>query len=135
MAATVPSAPKSDDKPNCFALAERVIAEADVDAARVAAVGVGSPGFMDTRAGVVIAPPNLPGWRNVPLKARMEELTGMPVTLVNDANAAAWGEFWAGAGKDAEDLATRCPESSPMVRLLQGNLCLIGLFHFRLKQG
>jgi len=67
----------------------------------VAAVGIGSPGFLDSRTGVIIHPPNLPGWRNVPLRQRLSDGLGKPVALENDANAAAWGEYWAGAGKGA----------------------------------
>ena len=70
----------------------------------VAAVGVGSPGFLDSRAGVIIHPPNLPGWRNVPLRQRLADDLDKPVALENDASAAAWGEYWAGAGKGARSL-------------------------------
>ena len=70
----------------------------------IRAVGIGSPGFLDSRAGVIIHPPNLPGWRNVPLRQRLADDLGKNVVLENDANAAAWGEYWAGAGKDASSL-------------------------------
>ena len=46
--------------------------------------------------------PNLPGWNDPPVQAMMEERLKLPVTLHNDANAAAYGEFWAGAGRDPE---------------------------------
>jgi len=80
-------------------LVERVIKEAKVNRKEVAAVGVGAPGSMSHTLGIIIKPPNLPGWLNVPLRDRIKELTGLPTTLENDANAAAWGEFWAGAGR------------------------------------
>jgi glucokinase len=70
---------------------------------RVQAVGVGAAGFVDaTRSSVLIAP-NL-AWRDEPLKDGLEELTGLPVVVENDANAAAWGEFQYGAGHDVDDL-------------------------------
>ena len=49
------------------------------------------------------SPPNL-SWRDEPLKADLERLTGLPVVVENDANAAAWGEFAFGAAADADDL-------------------------------
>lgn len=80
-------------------LVERVIGEAGLRKEEVESVGIGSPGSMSHKRGVVIKPPNLPGWQDVPLRDRIKELTGLPTTLENDANAAAWGEFWAGAGR------------------------------------
>lgn len=65
----------------------------------VRAVGMGVPGPMNSEEGIVYEAPNLPGWENAPVRARLEELLGLPVVLHNDANAAAWGEFWAGAGR------------------------------------
>lgn len=69
----------------------------------VAAIGMGVPGPMSSTEGVVFEAPNLPGWINTPvrdmLQSRLE--TRLPVFLNNDANAAAYGEFWAGAGRDA----------------------------------
>ncbi len=80
-------------------LVERVITEARVQRSEIVGVGIGSPGSMSHTQGIIIRPPNLPGWVNVPLRDRVKELTGLPTTLENDANAAAWGEFWAGAGR------------------------------------
>jgi glucokinase len=67
---------------------------------QVNAIGVGAPGPIDFDAGVVLAAPNLPGWTNVPLQKSIAQATGRPVVIENDANAAAMGEFWAGAGQD-----------------------------------
>jgi glucokinase len=67
----------------------------------VMAIGLGSPGPLNSRAGIVINPPNLTGWRNIPLRTLIEEEFHLPVVLDNDANAAAFGEFWAGAGLSA----------------------------------
>jgi len=89
---------------NIVAAAERAIAEAGVDRKDVAGVGIGSPGPMSHRQGLVINPGNLPGMKNVPLRDLVAKATGIPTTLENDANAAAWGEFWAGAGKGVQDL-------------------------------
>ncbi|HUW84388.1 MAG TPA: ROK family glucokinase [Phycisphaerae bacterium] len=83
---------------------ELAIRQADVPQSAVTGVGIGSPGSMSHKAGIIISPPNLPGWHNVPLRDRVREVSGLPTVLENDANAAAWGEFWAGAGKDITDM-------------------------------
>ncbi len=69
----------------------------------VAGIGVGCPGPLDRKAGVVLETPNL-GWRNVALRDLIAEATGLPVALDNDANCAAYGEWWQGAGRGAERL-------------------------------
>jgi glucokinase len=69
---------------------------------QVTAIGVGSPGPLDLKHGIVRKAPNLPHWVNVPVEAKIRELTGRPCVLENDANAAAYGEFWAGAGKNSD---------------------------------
>jgi glucokinase len=71
-------------------------------AAGVAAVGV--PGPVRAADGVVVRAPNLPGWENVPVKARLEELTGLTVLVGNDANLAALGEHRYGAGRGTRNL-------------------------------
>lgn len=68
------------------------------------AVGVAAPGPVDRRTGVLINPPNLPGWRDVPLADRLGEAFGVPVRVENDANAAALAEHRFGAGRGASDL-------------------------------
>lgn len=68
------------------------------------AVGVAAPGPIDADRGVVVAAPNLPGWRDVPVADRLSGLLGCPAVLENDANAAAWGEFVHGAGRGTRHL-------------------------------
>lgn len=67
-------------------------------------VGVAAPGPLDPAAGVVRFSPNLTGWVDVPLRDRLEALTGRRVHLGNDANSAALGEFYFGAARDVEHL-------------------------------
>lgn len=67
-------------------------------------VGVAAPGPLDPRAGIVYFAPNLPGWTNIKLRARLAELTGRRVILGNDANAAALGELYFGAGRGTQNL-------------------------------
>ena len=69
------------------------------------AVGVSSPGPVDTVAGTLVDPPNLPLYDTVPLRDMLQEALGLPVALENDANAAAIAEHRVGLGKGAEHLA------------------------------
>lgn len=69
----------------------------------IAAVGVGAAGYVDKARAVVMFAPNI-AWRDVNLKAELEQRIGLPVVVENDANAAAWGEFTYGAGHDIDDL-------------------------------
>lgn len=62
-------------------------------------VGIGSPGVISVETGTVIAAVNL-GFENVPLTKYLSEKLGVPVILENDANAAAFGEYKAGAAKN-----------------------------------
>jgi len=66
-------------------------------------LGVGAPGPLDPETGVVFEPPNLTGWRDVPLGTMLFDATGVPTFVENDANAAALGEAWVGAGVGVRD--------------------------------
>jgi glucokinase len=70
---------------------------------RVGAIGVGVTGLVDFAAGTLRYTPNLP-FRDVPLRDRIQEATGVPCLVDNDANVAAWGEFRAGAGRGTTDM-------------------------------
>ena len=67
------------------------------------AVGLCSPGPLDLEAGLVLHPPNLAGWTEVPLPARLAEELACPVYMENDANAGALAEWRYGAGRGARD--------------------------------
>ncbi|HEV2859986.1 MAG TPA: ROK family protein [Pyrinomonadaceae bacterium] len=67
--------------------------------ARVVAAGVGCGGPLDRGRGLILSPPNLPGWDEFPVVRMVEERLGVPVLLDNDANAAALGEHEYGAGR------------------------------------
>jgi glucokinase len=71
---------------------------------RLTAIGLGMPGTLDRRRGLVVASPNLDAWRNVPVVERLAERTGAAVVLENDANCAALGEFVAGAGRECHSM-------------------------------
>src|SRR5947209_17177041 len=80
------------------------VAAAGLRPEHIAAVGVATPGTMDIPAGVILDPPNLRPWRNVPVRDHVRKAFGLPTAFQNDANAAAYGEFWAGAGKGVHSL-------------------------------
>lgn len=69
----------------------------------VIGVGIGAPGPLDRDSGVVLETPNL-GWRNVPLRDMVASESGLPAVLDNDANCAAFAEWWIGAGRGAARL-------------------------------
>jgi len=75
----------------------RLIAEAKL--AEIKAIGIGMPGPTDASGRVAIVAINLSGWNNVPLADLLEQATGLPVILANDANCAGLGETWLGAGQ------------------------------------
>jgi glucokinase len=70
---------------------------------QVGCIGIGVPGPIDFKTGVVIDPPNLPGWKKVNLKKILQKRFKVPVQVDNDANCAALGEALFGAGKKAKD--------------------------------
>ena len=80
------------------------LTKASMAAARgkeIAGIGIGSPGPLDTKTGVVLLTPNL-GWTNFPLRDRLTQALGLPATLDNDANCAIFGEWWRGAARGAD---------------------------------
>jgi glucokinase len=90
---------------NMAEAARQAVAESGLKWPEIAGVGLGSPGDMDLPAGLLLNPPNLPGWDNLPIRDRLAELLGTPIAFQNDANAAAFGEFWVGAGRDVDSMA------------------------------
>src|SRR5215470_1809425 len=68
-------------------------------------VGIGVPGIIDMQTGMVRESANLPGWSDYPVRAEIERRLGATVILENDANVAAFGEKWLGAGRHVGDMA------------------------------
>jgi glucokinase len=68
-------------------------------------VGIGVPGIIDMQTGLVRESPNLPGWSDYPVRSEIEKRLGAPAILENDANVAALGEKWLGAGRHVGDMA------------------------------
>lgn len=70
----------------------------------VRAVGMACPGPLNSKLGIVFETPNLSGWKNVPAARILKEHLNLPIALINDANAAAYGEWWVGAGRDVRSM-------------------------------
>jgi glucokinase len=87
-----------------FDLGRKVVADAGLAPENLAATGIACGGPLDPAAGVVIDPPHLPGWRDVPVTALAEHELGAPAVLDNDATAAAVGEHRFGVGRDVSNL-------------------------------
>ena len=68
------------------------------------AIGISCGGPLDSRRGVVLGPPNLPGWDNVPICHRFSTVFGVQTYLQNDANACAFAEWKWGAGRGVNSL-------------------------------
>jgi glucokinase len=71
---------------------------------RLAGVGIGVPGFILMDKGIIVGSNNLPQFEGFPVRDDIEHRLGTQVILENDANAAALGEKWMGAGKEVNDL-------------------------------
>jgi glucokinase len=94
-----------DDGPQVVAaLADLLAQVAGASAAPPVAAGIGSPGLIDSGAGLVVIAPNIAGFRNVALAGPVSDRLGIPVYVENDASAAALGEFRFGAGRGARHL-------------------------------
>ncbi len=73
--------------------ARRLLAKAGARASDLAQVGLSVPGPIDRERGLLLRPPNLPGWEQVPVCASLGAALGVPAHLENDANAAALAEW------------------------------------------
>ena len=84
---------------------EMACEDARVDKSEIDWIGIGSPGCINSESGIIEYANNL-GFNNVPMISYIEQLTGIKTYMENDANAAAYGEFLAGAGKDVSNFIT-----------------------------
>jgi glucokinase len=74
------------------------------DIYQLAGIGVGIPGILKMKEGILVASPNLPGWENFNIRAQIARRLNSPFYLENDANAAALGEKWIGSGRACDHL-------------------------------
>lgn len=82
----------------------RMAASLGLTMADLKAAGIGTPGPMNIPQGMIHDPTNLPHWRFFPIRDALANQLGIPVAFNNDANVAAYGEFWVGSGKDSSGL-------------------------------
>ena len=75
-----------------------------LSAKEIAGLGISCGGPLDSRRGVVMSPPNLPGWDNIPITGILHDAFGIPCGLQNDANACALAEWKYGAGKGTRNM-------------------------------
>lgn len=97
---------KTDTSVSAEVMLERLLTEADgILTKNPDSVGISCGGPLDSNTGVIIAPPNLPNFKNVPITEMMEKHYGVPARLQNDANACALAEWRFGAGKGTKNMA------------------------------
>ena len=99
-----PTEPSGDAQADVARLvddARRLLAESGVGPGELSCAGVSAPSPIDAERGLILSPPNLPGWRDVPVARPLAEALGVPVHLENDANAAALAEWRFGAARGA----------------------------------
>jgi glucokinase-like ROK family protein len=88
-----------------YSLVQRLLDQAACGLQHVTAISVGVPGPVVARLGIVSAPPIMPGWDAFPIRQRLEQHWRKPITLENDADLAAVGEWTFGIGRGAANLA------------------------------
>lgn len=85
-------------------MVEELIRRQSVSRDDIVGLGIGAPGPLSHRDGIIYKAANLPGWQGVRIRRGLLERTGLPTVLENDANAAAFAEYWVGAGKGTREL-------------------------------
>ena len=83
---------------------DELVAKCGAEKGDIAQFGLATPGTMDIAAGMLLHPHNLPGWEEFAIRDRLSEVCGLPVSYNNDANAAAYGEYWVGRGREYKSM-------------------------------
>lgn len=83
-----------------LSVSHQLATECEVDFNSITHVGLATPGTMDLSAGRLLQPHNLPAWWEFPIRDHLKSVLRKPVAYQNDANAAAYGEFWVGSAAD-----------------------------------
>ena len=89
----------------CAATIRKLCNHLQLPEEQVVRVGLGSPGTMCLKRGMLLDPPNLPNWHYFAIRQALQDAAGKLVSFINDANAAAYGEFWVGTGAKHDSLA------------------------------
>ncbi|MFQ5595459.1 MAG: ROK family protein, partial [Anaerolineae bacterium] len=96
-----PDADATYDFETMISLARSLLSDVE---GKPAAVGVSFGGPVNAAEGIVLLSHHVPGWENTPLRDQLESSLGVPVSIDNDANAGALGEWRLGAGRDCQSL-------------------------------
>ena len=83
---------------------DHLISPKKIDLSQLHSISIAVAGAIDSQKGIITSSPNLPGWHNIPLRDRVKEKYGVETFLLNDASAAALGEYCFGAGKGVKNL-------------------------------
>ncbi len=105
---SIPTEAQNGPEKACQRVAEcrdEMVGELGISKEDIVRAGLGTPGPMCLRRGMLLTPTNLPAWHHFHARDRLAEHLGIPVSFINDANAAAFGEFWIGTGRDYGGLA------------------------------
>ena len=87
-----------------FDCIRQIMQDCGVSSNDISAIGVSCGGPLDSRRGIVLCPPNLPGWINIPITDMLEQTFGIPAYLQNDAKACALVEWKMGAGRGSRNM-------------------------------
>ena len=104
---SIPTHQEKGPEDACGRIAEvgqQLASDHDIDLHAIAHVGLATPGTMDIAAGMLLQPHNLPEWWNFPIRDHLRKVIGKPVAFQNDANAAAFGEYWIGSGESFKSM-------------------------------
>lgn len=81
-----------------------ILSTHQMDIQSVRSIGISCGGPLDSKEGMILSPPNLPGWDNVPIVRLFEEKFNVPTSIQNDANACALAEWKFGAGRGTQNM-------------------------------
>ncbi len=86
------------------AACEKLLSDNGLSKSDTAYAGIGLPGPVDLKKGLLVSPPNLPLFHGCPIRDKLSAALGLPVVMENDANAAAWAEHVCGVAEDVDDM-------------------------------
>jgi glucokinase len=81
----------------------KLLAERGMAPETLVGIGIGAPGPLDAKNGIITCPPNLSGWREIPIVEQLRSSFPVPIRLENDANAATLAEKWIGAARESDN--------------------------------
>ncbi|MDR1937110.1 MAG: ROK family protein [Tannerellaceae bacterium] len=99
-----PTTNVEDTIANMFSHLQRMMEKHGLHTGNTHAIGISCGGPLNSSSGVVMSPPNLPGWDNIPIVDRVKERFHIPCAIQNDANACALAEWKFGAGKGTQNM-------------------------------